>query len=119
MHGSRPPVVPGEPHMTMPTNLRRGASAIALGLALSVFVPGAAMAQDAGTAPVDEASAEDAIVVTGIRGAINNSVQAKKNNTSIVEVISAEDIGRSEEHTSEITSLMRISYAYFCLNKKN
>src|SRR3546814_5129067 len=28
------------------------------------------------------------------------------------------DIGRSEEHTSELQSLMRISYAVFCLNKK-
>src|SRR3546814_9617765 len=26
---------------------------------------------------------------------------------------------RSEEHTSELPSLMRISYAVFCLNKKN
>src|SRR3546814_9307465 len=26
---------------------------------------------------------------------------------------------RSEEHTSELQSLMRISYAGFCLNKKN
>src|SRR3546814_5522166 len=30
----------------------------------------------------------------------------------------AEDIGRSEEHTSELQSLMRISYAVFCLKKK-
>src|SRR3546814_3446521 len=28
-------------------------------------------------------------------------------------------IGRSEEHTSELQSLMRISYAVFCLQKKN
>src|SRR3546814_973470 len=27
--------------------------------------------------------------------------------------------GRSEEHTSELQSLMRISYAVFCLNKHN
>src|SRR3546814_2920642 len=27
--------------------------------------------------------------------------------------------GRSEEHTSELQSLMRISYAVFCLKKKN
>src|SRR3546814_9765341 len=27
--------------------------------------------------------------------------------------------GRSEEHTSELQSLMRISYAVFCLTKKN
>src|SRR3546814_7532963 len=28
------------------------------------------------------------------------------------------DLARSEEHTSELQSLMRISYAVFCLNKK-
>src|SRR3546814_3498975 len=27
-------------------------------------------------------------------------------------------VGRSEEHTSELQSLMRISYAVFCLTKK-
>src|SRR3546814_986188 len=34
----------------------------------------------------------------------------------------AEDVGdriRSEEHTSELQSLMRISYAVFCLKNKN
>src|SRR3546814_8314115 len=31
----------------------------------------------------------------------------------------AELAGRSEEHTSELQSLMRISYAVFCLKKKN
>src|SRR3546814_1389540 len=30
-----------------------------------------------------------------------------------------ERIDRSEEHTSELQSLMRISYAVFCLKKKN
>src|SRR3546814_1299423 len=34
-----------------------------------------------------------------------------------VSVISA--LERSEEHTSELQSLMRISYAVFCLKKKN
>src|SRR3546814_2585704 len=33
--------------------------------------------------------------------------------------LSEEDGERSEEHTSELQSLMRISYAVFCLNKKN
>src|SRR3546814_10286019 len=28
------------------------------------------------------------------------------------------EMGRSEEHTSELQSLMRISYAVFCLKKK-
>src|SRR3546814_3508796 len=31
----------------------------------------------------------------------------------------ARSAGRSEEHTSELQSLMRISYAVFCLKKKN
>src|SRR3546814_5669918 len=30
----------------------------------------------------------------------------------------SDDIARSEEHTSELQSLMRISYAVFCLKKK-
>src|SRR3546814_10196452 len=34
-------------------------------------------------------------------------------------VVSRADLrGRSEEHTSELQSLMRISYAVFCLKKK-
>src|SRR3546814_9293487 len=37
-----------------------------------------------------------------------------------VEVAAATGIAvRSEEHTSELQSLMRISYAVFCLKKKN
>src|SRR3546814_5015742 len=35
----------------------------------------------------------------------------------VAEQIIADD--RSEEHTSELQSLMRISYAVFCLKKKN
>src|SRR3546814_10507674 len=31
----------------------------------------------------------------------------------------AVNVDRSEEHTSELQSLMRISYAVFCLKKKN
>src|SRR3546814_6166739 len=34
-------------------------------------------------------------------------------------VIRLFDFKRSEEHTSELQSLMRISYAVFCLKKKN
>src|SRR3546814_9978325 len=42
--------------------------------------------------------------------------------TKLVSVASRVDeelIGRSEEHTSELQSLMRITYAVFCLKKKN
>src|SRR3546814_5417375 len=33
-------------------------------------------------------------------------------------IIGEQFLGRSEEHTSELQSLMRISYAVFCLKKK-
>src|SRR3546814_14995196 len=36
-----------------------------------------------------------------------------------VEIVSSLSGRRSEEHTSELQSLMRISYAVFCLKKKN
>src|SRR3546814_20705920 len=50
-----------------------------------------------------------------------------KNNTQLHYYKTAEeqqslgfiDANRSEEHTSELQSLMRISYAVFCLKKKN
>src|SRR3546814_9411781 len=37
----------------------------------------------------------------------------------LASALSMEQSGRSEEHTSALQSLMRISYAVFCLNKKN
>src|SRR3546814_5876897 len=43
------------------------------------------------------------------------SSQAGKPRTGISDSIET----RSEEHTSELQSLMRISYAVFCLKKKN
>src|SRR3546814_9583478 len=38
---------------------------------------------------------------------------------TLVEVAEIAEPERSEEHTSELQSLMRISYAVFCLKKKN
>src|SRR3546814_7589790 len=37
---------------------------------------------------------------------------------NLLAAIHSLDVRRSEEHTSELQSLMRISYAVFCLNKK-
>lgn len=48
---------------------------------------------DEQVAAAKEGQGEDAIVVTGIRGSIQTSLDAKKAATSIVEVIAAEDIG--------------------------
>src|SRR3546814_1260475 len=50
------------------------------------------------------------------RGAVHASVISRENLT-----VPFHDLyeRRSEEHTSELQSLMRISYAVFCLKKKN
>src|SRR3546814_4082073 len=37
----------------------------------------------------------------------------------LAQPVDPEAVGRSEEHTSELQSLMRISYAVFCLKKTN
>src|SRR3546814_1941178 len=37
----------------------------------------------------------------------------------VVATLTVEELMRSEEHTSELQSLMRISYAVLCLKKKN
>src|SRR3546814_3885963 len=52
------------------------------------------------------------VLSTGMRSARNRASAAA---TSRLQVSSF----RSEEHTSELQSLMRISYAVFCLKKKN
>src|SRR3546814_3098928 len=43
---------------------------------------------------------------------------ARHKHISPEDKVSNETMSRSEEHTSELQSLMRISYAVFCLKKK-
>lgn len=82
----------------MKTN-RINASARLLGgaatfLALAVTgTPVMAQETDEQAAAAVEGEGENAIVVTGIRQSIQSSLDAKRNATSIVEVISAEDLG--------------------------
>lgn len=66
--------------------------AIATGLAFSVQV----QAQDAAAAPqpATQATDLDAVVVTGIRGSVEKSLDAKRDARSHVEVVTAEDIGK-------------------------
>src|SRR3546814_7507579 len=68
--------------------------------------------RDAVDAPVD---ADAAVPIgTGPRVGISQLVQPAGGILRPVPVVE-----RSEEHTSELQSLMRISYAVFCLKKKN
>src|SRR3546814_2654826 len=70
------------------------------------------------------------VVVVGVRivqiAELEPAVkQADRTGPVFVEAIGSKDRGapvgnaRSEEHTSELQSLMRISYAVFCLKKKH
>src|SRR3546814_8361157 len=59
------------------------------------------------------------------RGHINESMLSVRDDMALLNrgvlwvTHEDEDGNRSEEHTSELQSLMRISYAVFCLKKKN
>src|SRR3546814_970592 len=46
-------------------------------------------------------------------------IEARLRESLDIPVFHDDQHGRSEEHTSELQSLMRISYAVFCLKKKN
>src|SRR3546814_2025239 len=59
----------------------------------------------------------DQLVALGVVGM--RAVSPDDGGSSLLDTaIIAEEAGRSEEHTSELQSLMRISYAVFCLKKK-
>ncbi len=84
------------------SDMKRNLLSVALATATLMIATGA-QAQDAtaGQAPQvqpeqagDEATELDAVVVTGIRRGIEDAIDAKRDSTSIVEAISAEDIGK-------------------------
>ncbi|MBO9709479.1 MAG: TonB-dependent receptor [Caulobacter sp.] len=75
-----------------------GGAATGLALLLST----ATHAQDQAPAPADAKSNADtveAITVTGIRAGIQNAIALKKNSSSIVEAVSAEDIGKLPDNS--------------------
>src|SRR3546814_9965211 len=73
---------------------------------------------DAGGAlgEIEKVSTDLAELISSISSAASQQSAAATNITSTMSVI--QEITRSEEQTSELQSLMRISYAVFCLNKK-
>lgn len=62
---------------------------------LAIALPGAALAQTA-TPPTqtDDATEVEEVVVTGLRRGLADAITVKRNETSIVEAVSAEDIGK-------------------------
>ncbi|MDR0184008.1 TonB-dependent receptor [Lysobacter arvi] len=79
--------------------LKRNLLSVALASATMLLAAGA-QAQVATQAPegepsrTDETRTLDSVVVTGIRAGIETSIDTKKESTSIVEAVSAEDIGK-------------------------
>src|SRR4051812_35835915 len=80
-------------------NFRPGSLAAAIAAVLGTS--GYALAQD------QEADDMEQVVVTGIRHGIENSIAVKKTNDSIVEAITAEDIGKLPD-TSIAESIARL-----------
>src|SRR3546814_5335634 len=74
---------------------------------VTTCAPSHALASAKGPIPADEFGLHIQVVVT------DNQPEAEKTQQGV-----AGKRQRSEEHTSELQSLMRISYAVFCLKKK-
>lgn len=73
------------------------ASIAALGLALTMAMPGVAQAQEAPAAAAEDTG--DTIVVTGFRAALQSSTAIKKRTETVVESVNAEDIGKLPDNS--------------------
>jgi TonB-dependent receptor len=74
-------------------NLQRNLLSVALASAITLTA-NAAHAQSADSGDQTETTQLDTVVVTGIRAGIEGAISTKRDATSIVEAISAEDIGK-------------------------
>lgn len=79
-------------------NRARLMGSAATSLALALASAGMAQAQETAAKPAENNAVEE-IVVTGIRASIENAIALKKTSTSIVEAISAEDIGKLPDNS--------------------
>src|SRR3546814_2655127 len=68
--------------------------------------------------PSIESLAGAAAAIRGVVGTLDSLVGLFRSDYAVADIATTAD-DRSEEHTSELQSLMRISYAVFCLKKKN
>src|SRR3546814_2033825 len=99
--------VPADQPRDQPARLGLGDELLHEGLQGAVGRLGADRLTDGGVAPGQQTRARQACaVLTQRRDQARQGIQPVP-------------LERSEEHTSELQSLMRISYAVFCLKKKN
>src|SRR3546814_4717998 len=76
------------------------------------------VAEPKGLAAEDEAAMSHVRVATKYPGLTRRHFEQQGIQAECVKLNGAMELARSEEHTSELQSLMRISYAGFCLTKK-
>lgn len=67
---------------------------LTMSIVAALGMSGVAQAQDAGQSDQDKAKDLDTVVVTGIRGSVEKSLDVKRDAKAHVEVVSAEDIGK-------------------------
>src|SRR3546814_9943309 len=77
------------------------------------------VALDRHTLDLDMPRAMDLNRVFAVLGEAGIRVRSMRTKSNRLEELFVRMTGRSEEHTSELQSLMRISYAVFCLKKKH
>src|SRR3546814_1093870 len=65
-----------------------------------------------------QGSGQQEFVQLQLQGIIGEYLQAQARSNADEQTAARQTAVRSEEHTSELQSLMRISYAVFCLKKK-
>src|SRR3546814_2954627 len=89
---------------------------------LTLLCGTAAMATAAGCAKDNEIAIAGGVGITATRSACPAvAVPLHTGDITLFDPATSRDasaVDRSEEHTSELQSLMRISYAVFCLKKK-
>src|SRR3546814_10708939 len=83
------------------------------------FQQGEVSPRDATEAYREAASRGLEATVTNNAPALHDGSAVDANRLDLLLVDGVNAPARSEEHTSELQSLMRISYAVFCLKKKN
>src|SRR3546814_1270964 len=106
----------------LPMNVKNGTASRVSLLMMPNRRSGKAWNKDSGNSPISLASHPKPKPVAAKLKATGKPVSRKNispQNISGTKLLIKNSITRSEEHTSELQSLMRISYAVFCLKKKN
>src|SRR3546814_10291887 len=97
-----------------------------LGTLVMAIVPGFSNAMSSSAAHASAATPLTtlSLLLPPLPASARQAAHVERNNWQLVNVAKGETLShvferlRSEEHTSELQSLMRISYAVFCLKKK-